>query len=115
MNLPPDLTNLASGGEDAGRCHVRRSGPSRSLGVSGRGPPHRPVSASESVVVVTPREVHDLATGRRWELDYRGSRLEANVDRSARLWLGSDNGEWGGWVARLDSSLVAAVYNPRDS
>ena len=24
------------------------------------------------------------------------------LDRAGRLWLGADNGEWGGWVARID-------------
>lgn len=59
-------------------------------------------SAAESIVVVTAGEVHDLGTGRRWELDFRAHRLTIHVDRAARLWIGSDNGEWGGWVARVN-------------
>ncbi len=59
-------------------------------------------SAAESIVVVTAGEVHDLGMGRRWELDFLANRLTIHVDRGARLWIGSDNGEWGGWVARVN-------------
>ena len=38
-------------------------------------------SASESIVVVTTREVHDPRTGRRWELDFLANRLTIHVDR----------------------------------
>lgn len=58
--------------------------------------------ASESIVVVTGQEVHDLGTGRVWKLDYLASGITTHVDRATRLWIGADRGEWGGWVARLD-------------
>lgn len=79
--------------------------PSRPLAIGA----YRPSpGGSESIVVVAAREnswqreVHDLGTGRQWELDYLANQIVTYVDRSARLWIGSDNGEWGGWVARVD-------------
>ena len=48
-------------------------------------------AAPESIVVVTAREdswrreVHDLGTGRRWELDFLANRITTHVDRAARL------------------------------
>ena len=58
--------------------------------------------ASPSYVAVTERRVHDLGTGRSWELEYRANRIRIHIDRSSRLWIGTDSGEWGGFVARVD-------------
>ncbi len=55
--------------------------------------------------------VHDLATGREHTLDVRPD--AALVDRSNRLWVGSDNGEWGGSLCVLDLAS-GEVDLPRD-
>jgi|GEM_PF-2400644 len=44
--------------------------------------------------------IHDLASGKSFPLEYRPSAFL--VDRAGRLWVGSDRGEWGGWVVRVD-------------
>jgi hypothetical protein len=52
--------------------------------------------------------VHDSASGRSYAPDARseipdGLRASAFLlDRKNRLWLGADNGEWGGWCSSVD-------------
>jgi hypothetical protein len=56
--------------------------------------------------------VHDLTTGKAFALE----RLATTVllDRAGRLWLGADNGEWGGHVSRVDlkTNSVTAFEPP---
>jgi hypothetical protein len=44
--------------------------------------------------------VHDLAASKTFTLDYRATAFL--LDSTATLWLGADNGEWGGLVTRVD-------------
>jgi hypothetical protein len=47
--------------------------------------------------------VHDLATGRTFASKDRDDLATAFLlDRTGRLWLGSDRGEWGGRITRVD-------------
>ncbi len=52
--------------------------------------------------------VHDLASNKSYNPDFRRSDAPNNrataflLDRAGRLWLGADNGEWGGWCAYVD-------------
>ena len=50
--------------------------------------------------------VHDLGSGKTYPLDPGESsdrRATAFLlDRKHRLWLGADNGEWGGWCSYVD-------------
>jgi hypothetical protein len=56
--------------------------------------------------------VNDLATGRSLSLDHVVT--TALCDRSGRLWLGADNGEWGGHVSSIDlgKGVVSAIKPP---
>lgn len=65
--------------------------------------------------------VYDLARHRTYEPtidDAVGRRVASTVllDRKRRLWFGADNGEWGGWCARLDleSGVRQELLGPRD-
>ena len=51
--------------------------------------------------------VHDFAKQTALVLDHKATTFL--LDRAGRLWLGADNGEWGGWVARVDTSNGSAV------
>lgn len=44
--------------------------------------------------------VHDLARGKAFELEDEATAFL--LDRAGRVWLGSDRGEWGGRVTRVD-------------
>ena len=46
--------------------------------------------------------VHDLATAKTFALDHAATTIL--LDRKGRLWLGADNGEFGGHVSRIDLS-----------
>jgi hypothetical protein len=45
-------------------------------------------------------EVHDLASGKSFPLEDRATAFL--LDSKRQLWLGADNGEWGGWCSVLD-------------
>ena len=44
--------------------------------------------------------VHDLATGKTFSLEHLATTVL--LDRAGRLWIGADNGEFGGHVSRID-------------
>jgi hypothetical protein len=46
--------------------------------------------------------IHDLATGKTFALDHVATTFL--LDRKGQFWAGADRGEWGGRVARIDSS-----------
>jgi hypothetical protein len=46
--------------------------------------------------------IHDLATGKTFALDHVATTFL--LDRKGQIWVGADRGEWGGRVARIDSS-----------
>ena len=48
----------------------------------------------------TKTTVHDLATQKTFTVDHKAS--TSLLDTTGRLWLGADNGEWGGQVTRVD-------------
>jgi hypothetical protein len=48
----------------------------------------------------TSSTVHDLATQKTFTVDHKAS--TSLLDTTGRLWLGADNGEWGGRVTRVD-------------
>ena len=56
--------------------------------------------------------VHDLATKKTFALEYPANTVL--LDRAGRLWLGIDNGEFGGHVLRIDLSagIVTAIKPP---
>jgi hypothetical protein len=58
--------------------------------------------------------IHDLATGKTFALDHVASTFL--LDRTGQFWVGADRGEWGGRVARIDSSKgTITVINPPPS
>ena len=64
-----------------------------------------PSSSSSLVAMVASDfkiEIHDLGSGRQWTPELSVGRVTGFIDRASRLWLGSDKGEWGGWVGRVD-------------
>jgi hypothetical protein len=58
--------------------------------------------------------VHELATNKSFALDYVANTVL--FDRAGRLWIGTDNGEWGGHVTRIDLSTgaVTTIKPPAD-
>jgi hypothetical protein len=56
--------------------------------------------------------VHDLATGKTFALEHLATTVL--LDGAGRLWLGADNGEFGGHVSRIDLStgIVTAIKPP---
>jgi hypothetical protein len=59
--------------------------------------------------------VHDLATGKTFSLEWEATTFLLN--RAGRLWLGADQGEWGGKVTRVDlvKGTVTAINPPPSS
>ena len=99
---------LLAGDVDGGvhRIDVSTMTLTRVASVSGRvvavGAYRASPGAAQSVVAVTFDKIHDLGNGSTWDLDYLSNGLRVHIDRNPRLWLGTDNGEWGGFVARVD-------------
>jgi hypothetical protein len=60
----------------------------------------------------TKSTVHDLATQKSFTLEHKVT--TALLDTTGRLWLGADNGEWGGRVTRVDltKGTIAAIDPP---
>ena len=80
----------------------------------------RPVEGNDRRFQATIEVVQDLGSGKTYALDFkkpdgpdRGP-VAFLLDRKHRLWLGADNGEWGGWCAYVDfkEGKVHAVPGP---
>jgi hypothetical protein len=61
-----------------------------------------------AVVGQTNPVVHDLGSGKAYPFGRRASAFL--LDRKQRLWLGADDGEWGGWCSYVD--LQAGQVHP---
>jgi hypothetical protein len=58
--------------------------------------------------------VHDLATQKAFTVDHKAT--TCLLDTTAKLWLGADNGEWGGRVTRVDlTKETSAAIDPPPS
>jgi hypothetical protein len=51
--------------------------------------------------------VHDIASRKNYPIERKISAFL--LDRTGRLWLGADRGEWGGWIGRVD--LVKGIVD----
>jgi hypothetical protein len=56
--------------------------------------------------------VHDHSAGKTFALDHLATTIL--LDSAGRLWLGADNGEWGGRVSRIDlrTAIVTVIKPP---
>ena len=62
----------------------------------------------------TKSTVHDVATGKTLTVEFKATTFLS--DSAGRLWLGADNGEWGGQVARVDLTKgTNAIIDPPPS
>lgn len=88
LSAPPQWIGWAGAGEGrpAGLVVVTR--------------PTRPVAQGERHWDVPYSVVNDLATGKTFALEIQATAFL--LDRTGRLWLGADRGEWGGRIWRVD-------------
>jgi hypothetical protein len=73
----------------------------------------KPVNEGERHCNVPFSVVHDLATGKTFELEDEATAFL--LDRSGRFWVGTDKGEWGGSVTRIEliKGTLDALKPPR--
>ncbi|WP_422927284.1 hypothetical protein [Singulisphaera sp. PoT] len=92
-----DMAKLPEPPQWLGWCGPREGRPAGLVAVTER---RRIVKTEKGTRNPRHSVVHDLAVDRTIELDDLMTTFL--IDRDGRLWLGADNGEWGGLVSRID-------------